>query len=72
MRLSTMWQKLGVTDQWQIRCPKCQRTRDLVEIGGYRVAPRNAGLIKRSLGWCRSCRNLRMLIIEPSPVHAPD
>lgn len=70
MSLKTMWQKLDLTADWRIRCPGCGKTRNLTELGGYRYGPRSLGIGKRTLGWCRSCRSLRLLVIEPAPFDA--
>lgn len=70
--LSSLWKKLDLTSDWQVRCPSCGRTRDLQELGGYRLAPRSMGGLKRTLSWCRSCRALRLVVIEPASVHAAD
>lgn len=72
MRLSAMWRKLDLTADWRIRCPKCDRSRDVRELGGYRYAPRSMGIGKRTLGWCRACRSMRLLVIEPQDAHAAD
>ena len=70
--LSSLWKKLELTSDWQVRCPSCGRTRDLQELGGYRLAPSLAGAGKRTLGWCRSCRALKLVVIEPVSVHVSD
>ena len=72
MNLGSMWENLGLTADWQVRCPKCGRTRDVRELGGYRYAPRSLGVGKSTLGWCRACRSLRPLVIEPREPHATD
>ncbi len=70
MRLTTMFQNIGFTKNWQARCPACNRIVDLKELGWKRDAPQ--GMAKRTFGWCRSCRTLRLLIIEPVRPHATD
>ena len=72
MNLRTMWKKLDLTADWQVRCPKCGRNRDVRELGGFRYATRSAGIGKRTLGWCRGCRGMRLLVIEPRDAHAAD
>jgi hypothetical protein len=70
MRLSTMFRNIGFTRSWQARCPACGRVVGLSELGWKRDAPR--AMVKRSFGWCRACRTLRLLIIEPARRHAGD
>jgi hypothetical protein len=64
MNLATMWHNLKFTHKWQVRCPSCGRKADLAELGLRRDAPR--GMLKRSFGWCRSCRTVRLFEIEPA------
>lgn len=50
---------------WQIRCPKCGKTRALGETGAIRIGAYSVG--KRTLGWCTQCRWLRWAVIEKTP-----
>lgn len=44
---------------WFIYCTKCRRTRTLEEVGGIRFAA-NKGATKYTLGYCKSCKGLRI------------
>jgi hypothetical protein len=68
--LATLFRTLSFTNRWQARCPSCRKTVNLAELGLKRDAPR--GLTKHTLGWCRTCRTVRLLHIEPAPPHAAD
>jgi len=70
MRLATMFKNLGFTRNWQARCPDCRRTVNLADLGFKRDAPRV--MAKRTFGWCRTCRALRLFHLEPMPPHAAD
>jgi hypothetical protein len=52
------------TSDWQLRCPKCGRTRLLSEVGGFRLA---ASVGKRVFGWCSQCGWFRWAILEVVP-----
>ena len=52
---------------WQLRCPKCGRTRAFGEVG-VRLGAASVG--KRIPGWCTACNELTAAIVER--VAAPD
>lgn len=47
--------------EWQLRCPKCGRTKLFNEVG-YRAGAASRG--KRMLGWCSVCKWFRCAIVE--------
>jgi hypothetical protein len=49
---------------WQIRCPKCGKTKPLGQTGAIRLGAWSRG--KRTLAFCRDCRRLCWEIIERS------
>ena len=56
----------GYAPGWQVRCPKCGRTKPFAEIG-TRMGAWSKG--KRILGWCRQCRRFRWVMVEWVPKH---
>lgn len=48
--------------EWRIRCPKCERSKSLRELGGVRMGASSRG--KRTLVWCKVCRWFRWGIVE--------
>jgi endogenous inhibitor of DNA gyrase (YacG/DUF329 family) len=52
------------TDKWQLRCPKCDFTVSLEEVGGTRIG---ASKGKRTLMKCPQCQKLRWAHVEPQP-----
>jgi hypothetical protein len=54
---------------WQIRCPKCGKTRSYGEVGGVRLGAASRG--KRILGWCRRCNWFRWAVVERVPAPVP-
>ena len=49
---------------WQVRCTGCDRTVDAARAGMVRLGAASRG--KRTLGFCRECRRVRLLAIERS------
>jgi glutaredoxin len=47
---------------WRLRCPKCNRTKSLLEAGGFRFAA--LSFHKRILAWCSGCKRLRFAAVE--------
>lgn len=66
MLFQNLFDKLGFTDKWQVRCPNCGRTKTLEEVGGKRTAAR-CSAAKFTLGHCSQCNSLKWLVIEPQP-----
>lgn len=58
-------QDLGGSSDWQVRCPRCGRTRDAREAGVVRVFAVSRG--KRILARCSQCGSLRWAIVERKP-----
>ena len=54
------------TDQWQIRCTSCGRTKPLWEAGGIRYKKRPIGSVSGTLVRCSQCNGLRCAIVERS------
>lgn len=54
----------GYAPGWQVRCTKCDRTRDAADVGITRIG---AAGKKYTLGWCSNCRWLRFIAIERKP-----
>lgn len=56
---------------WQIRCPRCGRTKLLGEMKRFglfrpiRIGAFSVG--KRTLAWCSNCRAVRFAIVEAMP-----
>jgi hypothetical protein len=50
------------SESWLLRCPKCDSTRSVWEIGGVRYKGKSKG--KRSSVWCAQCGQLRMMTWE--------
>lgn len=48
---------------WRLRCTSCGKTRDAADAGVVRVGAWS--FVKRTLGWCRDCRALRFVAVEP-------
>lgn len=49
-------------EDWQIKCPKCGRSKLYSEIGGIRQGAYSKG--KRLLGWCKECKWFRWAKVE--------
>jgi adenine-specific DNA methylase len=49
---------------WQVRCPRCGRTKPFGQIGNRFFA---ASRGKRILGYCTQCRRFRFAIVERTP-----
>lgn len=60
--------QMNTTKDWQIRCPQCNRSKNLAEIpGAVRIGAFSIG--KRTLGYCSQCKRLRWLVIERVPTN---
>jgi len=71
MSVMTLFRKLEFTNEWQVRCPSCGRTKRGGETGMIRIASRRS-IGKRVLGYCNKCSGMKFLIIEPAaPSPAP-
>ena len=55
---------------WMLRCPVCGRSGDAGQSVWSRLCARAAG--KERLGYCRSCRRLRMLSVYRGADEIPD
>jgi hypothetical protein len=55
-------EKLHVADKWQFRCKKCGKVRNATEDGLNRISDSAPSW---TLGWCASCRQRRIIIMEP-------
>ncbi|MBU8923244.1 MAG: hypothetical protein KOO63_15600 [Bacteroidales bacterium] len=54
--------ELHIADKWQLRCKECGKVRDAAELGDNRISDLAPSW---TLGWCSSCRKLRIIIMEP-------
>lgn len=52
----------GYAPGWQLRCTRCNHTRDAGDAGLIRIGAISAG--KRLLGYCKNCHGLRWLAVE--------
>ena len=43
------------TEQWQLRCSGCGKTKSLWDAGGIRFGKASAGNASATFAWCRSC-----------------
>lgn len=50
---------------WQLRCTTCGRRKPLHRAGGVRIGLKPIG--KRTVGFCKSCRSLRLVAVEVRP-----
>ena len=57
--------RLDLAPGWQVRCPKCGRTKPMGEIGAIRLGAASRG--KRILAWCIQCRRFRFAVVERVP-----
>jgi len=55
---------------WRIRCTHCDKSCDAGEAGVARIGAFSIG--KCTLGWCTSCRSMRILSIERMPETAAE
>ena len=55
------------TDQWQLRCGGCGRTKSLWEAGGIRYGKSSTQGVSATVAWCRSCGGLRVAMVERRP-----
>jgi hypothetical protein len=49
-------------EDWQVKCPKCGRSKLYSEMGGVRQGAYSKG--KRLFGWCKGCNWFRWGIVE--------
>ncbi|MCK4537788.1 MAG: hypothetical protein KAV42_03215 [Candidatus Krumholzibacteria bacterium] len=54
--------ELLIADKWQLRCKKCGKVSDAAELGANRISDLASSW---TLGWCSSCRQRRIIIMEP-------
>ena len=52
------------TNQWQIRCLGCSRTKLLWEAGGIRYKKKSAGSVTLTAVRCRKCGGFRKALVE--------
>lgn len=66
-----LWkQNVKPSPGWMLRCPVCGRSGDAGRSVWSRLCARSAG--KERLGYCRSCRRLRMLSVYRGGDDLPD
>lgn len=61
-RNRTKMSSQDIQQYWQIRCPKCGRSKPLDKLGGFRGGAASKG--KRTLAHCSECKKLRWAIVE--------
>lgn len=54
---------------WQVRCPKCNKTRPFSTVG-IRLWAASRG--KRMLVYCRDCRRFAWAFVERTPADSPE
>lgn len=60
---------MNTTRDWQCRCTKCGKTKNLTDVSG--AARIGAWSFKKfTLGWCKGCRRPRFIAIERVPHRA--
>ena len=59
----------GYTPRWRVRCVRCRTTRDASQVGIVRLGAWS--WLNRTVGWCSTCRGLRVLAIERQPDPIP-
>jgi Fe-S-cluster-containing hydrogenase component 2 len=55
------------TEQWQLNCKGCGRTKSLWEAGGIRYGKKAVDNYTATLIRCEQCRGLRMAVVERVP-----
>lgn len=55
------------SNQWQLRCTGCGKTKLLWDAGGVRYKKKSVGSASATLARCTTCRKWRWTVIERRP-----
>ncbi len=54
----------GYAPGWQVRCTRCNKTKDAADVGMIRIGAASVG--KRLFGHCSNCKGFRWIAVEPA------